>query len=51
LAEKKLKNIVHVFAAAFGNAATRLEGVAVSGGTYAYGGYPDLDGLFREQAK
>ena len=50
LAEKKLKNVVHVFAAAFGNAATRLEGVAVSGGTYAYGGYPDLDGLFRDQA-
>ena len=23
---------------------------AVSGGTYAYGGYPDIDGLFREQA-
>ena len=22
----------------------------VSGGTYAYGGYPDIDGLFREQA-
>jgi len=45
-----LKNVVHVFAAAFGNAATSLEGVAVSGGTYAYGGYPDLDGLFRDQA-
>ena len=22
----------------------------VSGGTFAYGGYPDIDGLFREQA-
>jgi peptide/nickel transport system substrate-binding protein len=22
----------------------------VSGGTYAHGGYPDIDGLFREQA-
>jgi peptide/nickel transport system substrate-binding protein len=48
-AAKKFKNIVHLFAAAFGNAATRLEGTVVSGG-YAYGGYPDLDGLFREQA-
>jgi ABC-type transport system substrate-binding protein len=34
----------------FGNAATRLEAYAVSGGQFAYGGYPDVDGLFREQA-
>ena len=33
-----------------GNAAMPLEAFAVSGGTYAYGGYPDVDGLFREQA-
>jgi peptide/nickel transport system substrate-binding protein len=49
-AEKKFKNIVHLFAGAFGNTATRLEGAVVSGGTWVYGGYPDLDGLFREQA-
>jgi len=48
--EKKFKNIVHLFAAPFGNAATRLEGIVVSGGPYVYGGYPDLDGLFQEQA-
>jgi len=48
--EKKLKNLVHVFGGIFGNAATRLEAYVVSGGTYAYGGYPDLDGLFRDQA-
>jgi len=34
----------------FGNAATRLEAFVASGGTYAYGGHPDLDRLFREQA-
>jgi peptide/nickel transport system substrate-binding protein len=34
----------------FGNAATRLEPFAISGGAFAYGGYPDIDGLFREQA-
>ena len=49
-AEKKFKNVVHVFGGVFGNAATRLEAFVVSGGTYVYGGYPDLDGLFREQA-
>lgn len=50
LAEKKLKNLIHVFSGDFGNAASRLEAFAVSSGTYAYGGYPDIDGLFREQA-
>jgi peptide/nickel transport system substrate-binding protein len=49
-AEKKLKNVIHVFGGVFGNAATRLEAFVVSGGTYAYGAYPDLDGLFRDQA-
>ena len=34
----------------FGNAASRLEAFVVAGGTYVYGSYPDLDGLFREQA-
>jgi peptide/nickel transport system substrate-binding protein len=49
-ADKKFKNIVQSSSGAFGNAATRLESFAVSGGTYVYGGYPDIDGLFREQA-
>jgi peptide/nickel transport system substrate-binding protein len=48
--EKKLKNVIHVFGGIFGNAATRLEAFVVSSGTYVYGGYPDLDGLFRDQA-
>jgi peptide/nickel transport system substrate-binding protein len=33
-----------------GNAATRIEAFVESSGVYAYGGYPDIDGLFREQA-
>ena len=45
-----LKNIVYGLSGVFGNAATRLEAFTVSGGVYAYGGYPDIDGLFREQA-
>jgi peptide/nickel transport system substrate-binding protein len=49
-ADKKLKNIIQGASGAFGNAATRLEAFVVTNGTYVYGSYPDLDGLFREQA-
>jgi peptide/nickel transport system substrate-binding protein len=45
-----LKNIVQGASGAFGNAATRLEAFVITGGIYVYGSYPDLDGLFREQA-
>jgi len=48
--EKKLKNIIFGLSGIFGNAATRLEPFVVSGGAFAYGGYPDIDGLFKEQA-
>ncbi len=48
--EKKLKNLVYALSGAFGNAATRLENFTVAGGPYVYGNYPDIDGLFREQA-
>jgi ABC-type transport system substrate-binding protein len=34
-----------------GNAASRVEAFIQSKGTYAYGGYPDIDELFLEQAK
>ena len=50
VAEKKYKNVIYLFSGASGNAATWLEAYAVAGGLYAYGSYPDLDGLFREQA-
>jgi peptide/nickel transport system substrate-binding protein len=48
--DKKLKNLVQGASGAFGNAATRLEAFVVAGGTYVYGSYPDIDGLFGEQA-
>jgi peptide/nickel transport system substrate-binding protein len=48
--EKKLKNLVFSISGIFGNAATRIEAFAASGGVFAYGAYPDIDGLFREQA-
>ena len=48
--EKAFKNLVLSASAAFGNAPTRLEAFVVAGGAYVYGSYPDIDGLFREQA-
>jgi peptide/nickel transport system substrate-binding protein len=48
--EKKLRNLIQGSSGAFGNAATRLDAFVVSGGTYVYGRYPDIDGLFQEQA-
>src|SRR5205823_9361936 len=35
---------------ASGNAATRVEAFIASTGAYAYGGYPDIDALFQQQA-
>ena len=48
--EKKLRNVVQASSGAFGSAATRLESFVVKGGAFAYGSYPDIDGLFSEQA-
>jgi peptide/nickel transport system substrate-binding protein len=49
-AEKSFKNLIQGGSGAFGNAATRLEAFVAKGGAYAYGSYPDIDALFREQA-
>jgi len=48
--EKSYKNIIQGASGAFGNTATRLEAFVVKGGTYVYGNYPDIDGLFQQQA-
>ena len=48
--EKSFRNLVRQGSAAAGNASTRIEAFVVTGGIRAYGGYPDIDGLFREQA-
>jgi peptide/nickel transport system substrate-binding protein len=48
--EKKFKGLVLSASAAFGSAPTRLEAFVAAGGAYVYGSYPDIDGLFREQA-
>jgi len=47
--EKKLRNLIYGLSGIFGNAATRLEVFTASSGMYAYGAYPDIDDLFREQ--
>ena len=48
---KKLTGIIMGASAGLGNAAARLEAFVISTGTYAYGGYPDIDDLFRQQAQ
>jgi peptide/nickel transport system substrate-binding protein len=34
-----------------GNAASRVEAFILSKGAYSYGGYPDIDALFEQQAR
>jgi hypothetical protein len=48
--EKKLPGLILNGSGVLGNAATRIETFVLSTGTYAYGGYPDLDALFGQQA-
>src|SRR5438874_12280508 len=49
---KKLSGVIAtVSAAPGGNAATRIEGFVLSSAPYASGGYPDIDDLFRQQAR
>jgi peptide/nickel transport system substrate-binding protein len=50
LREKKLRPLVYVASAAYGNAATRIDSFVSAGGLYVYGSYPDIEGLIQEQA-
>jgi peptide/nickel transport system substrate-binding protein len=49
--EKKLRGLFLTAVGNSGNAASRVEGFIYSKGSYAYGGYPDIDELFHQQAK
>jgi peptide/nickel transport system substrate-binding protein len=49
LREKNFRPLVYVASAAYGNAATRLDSFVAAGGLYAYGSYPDIEGLIQEQ--
>jgi peptide/nickel transport system substrate-binding protein len=50
LATKKLKGLCMCVNAVYGNAASRLSEIVPSDGAYAYGGYPDIDAMYKEQA-
>lgn len=49
-AKKYTRGVLRGASGAFGNAATRLASFAVSGGSNVYGGYPDIDALYPQQA-
>ena len=50
LQSKKAKGVCVCSTALYGNAASRLSQVIPSDGAWAYGGYPDIDDLFKQQA-
>ena len=50
ISSKKAKGLCVCSTALYGNAASRLSEVIPSDGAWAYGGYPDIDALFKQQA-
>jgi peptide/nickel transport system substrate-binding protein len=50
-ASKKLHGICVCGTGLYGNAATRISEHVPSDGAYAYGGYPDVDALYKQQAR
>ncbi|HSL51322.1 MAG TPA: ABC transporter substrate-binding protein [Candidatus Deferrimicrobiaceae bacterium] len=51
LASKKLKGLCVCINAVYGNAASRISQVVPSDGAFAYGGYPDVDALYKQQSR
>src|SRR5438132_2687780 len=49
--EKKLRGLFLTAVGNSGNAASRVQEFMYSKGGYAYGGYPDIDDLFQQQAR
>ncbi|PYM93437.1 MAG: hypothetical protein DME04_11400 [Candidatus Rokuibacteriota bacterium] len=49
--EKKITSIMYTGAGGQGNAATRIQNYYVQDGLYSWGGYPDMDDLFVQQAR
>ena len=47
--EKKLRGVLLAFIGVHGNAATRLDAFVAAGGVYAYGSYPDIEALLKDQ--
>ena len=50
-ASKKLRGVCVCGTGLYGNAATRMSEIVPSDGAYAYGGYPDVDTLYKQQAR
>jgi peptide/nickel transport system substrate-binding protein len=48
---KKLRGVCLCITGVHGNAATRMSQYVPSDGAYAYGGWPDLDALYKQQAR
>ena len=51
LASKKLKGLCVCINAVYGNAASRIAQTVPSDGAFAYGGYPDVDALYKQQGR
>ena len=49
--DKKIRSILQAGAGGQGNAATRIQNYFVRDGLYSWGGYPDIDDLFIQQAR
>ena len=49
--EKKLRGVFMTAVGNSGNASSRVQEFINSKGSYAYGGYPDIDDLFQQQAR
>ena len=48
---KTLRGVCMCSVGTHGNAATRMEQFVPSEGQYAYGGWPDVDALWKQQAR
>ena len=51
LATKKLRGLCVCINAVYGNAASRLSETVPGDGVYAYGSFPDIDALYKQQAR
>jgi peptide/nickel transport system substrate-binding protein len=51
LESKKLKGLCMCVNAVYGNASSRLSETLASEGIYTYGAYPDIEALYRQQAR
>ncbi len=51
LGTRKLRGVCMCVNAVYGNAASRMVETVPSDGAFAYGGYPDIDTLYKQQAR